>query len=638
MPGIDQQIEQRKMQFGNNPQALQQRYGQSKQLLDLLALQQIAQEQQQKAQAMQMQMQQNPATIAQQVEQEVIQGKKAEMAQNISGLQSMRAPKRSQSETARGVAGALAQKQREQQSRMQNIAKQGVASQPARNMERMYDGGIVGYKAGGITQADIEEAKKNPAYRGYSDEQIRDLLERQAAFRDIPTMGEAYGMMLGVEEKAQEREEARERKDREDIRRNITLQPRKTEMAVPGAELEESLIPADMQRQIEGRRSLEDPELQASLDEFARGFGPQQAEPEVSMESILAAVEGPASAEPQAPAAVAAQPEPPTKAQLPQNVSAALQGSLEKAGMPTPAAAPAEPSMQEQLLQRLMESSQQEQKDITSAREALEAQYGGRSKGRKFLDLFKRAAQAQAQGPLRTTNRAALAGLLGGMATAEGEEKEAYKKGLESIAERQRALTQGQLGVATGLAGIKRGEEMTGLERRRVAELERAGQASTELSQAQLRQNAEQFDRDLAQRAKKNEESLRMRAVELAQSGRLSQAAQRADEKYKNALIRIQDAELELQRTGDPKDYLVALQGFNSSVNAYIRELAKNIMPNDKEGMAELERLRKELIADRTRLVRGMAGAKNVDIPEVMEERESAATTGGAIDFGSLPR
>jgi hypothetical protein len=136
-----------------------------------------------------------------------------------------------------------------------------------------------------------------------------------------------------------------------------------------------------------------------------------------------------------------------------------------------------------------MASSQQEQKDITSAREALEAQYGGRSKGRKFLDLFKRAAQAQAQGPLRTTNRAALAGLLGGMATAEGEEKEAYKKGLESIAERQRALTQGQLGVATGLAGIKRGEALTeqgerglGIEERRV-----------ELTEKQIEDAAKQF-------------------------------------------------------------------------------------------------------------------------------------------------
>lgn len=94
---------------------------------------------------MALQMQQNPATIADQLEREVVQGKKAEMAQSLQGMQAMRAPKRSQSETARGVAGALAQKQREQQSRMQNMADSGIAGQPARNMERMYNGGIVGY-------------------------------------------------------------------------------------------------------------------------------------------------------------------------------------------------------------------------------------------------------------------------------------------------------------------------------------------------------------------------------------------------------------------------------------------------------------------------------------------------------------
>ena len=633
MPGIDQQIEQRKMQFGNNPQALQQRYGQSKQLLDLLALQQIATEQQQKAQAMQMQMQQNPATVAQQVEQEVLQGKKAEMAQSLQGMRAMRAPKRGQTETARGVAGALAQKQREQQSRMQKMAGSGVASQPARNMERMYDGGIVGFdKGGAVTDEEIDAAiRENPRLANLPRESVRNIVAKQIARRSAERES-----VEGLRERAaadprarrytrpqpeQVQEERREPKPFSE--RGVTLEPEETRMAVPGADLPEGLMPASMQRQIEGRRSLEDPELQASLDEFARGFGPQRAKPEVSMESILAAVKGPAGAQPQAPAAVEAQPEPPTRAQLPQNVAAALQGSLDKAGMPAPTAAPAEPSMQEQLIQRLMESSQQEQKDITSAREALEAQYGGRSKGKRILDRL--IAASQMQGGART-NQQALARLAGGYATAAGQEEKAREEGLAKLAERQRGLTQGQLGLATGLAGIKRGEEMTELERRRVAELERAGQASTELSQTQLRQNAEQFDRDLAQRAKKNEESLRMRAVELAQSGRLSQAAQRADEQYKNALIRIQDAELELQRTGDPKDYLVALQGFNSSVNAYIRELAKNIMPNDKEGMAELERLRKELIADRTRLVRGMAGAKNVDIPEVMEERGSAAT------------
>lgn len=76
MGGIDQQIQQRKMQFKDNPQQLQQRYGQNKELLDLLALQEISKEQQQRSQRMQMEAQQNPATVADQMQQEVLQGKK----------------------------------------------------------------------------------------------------------------------------------------------------------------------------------------------------------------------------------------------------------------------------------------------------------------------------------------------------------------------------------------------------------------------------------------------------------------------------------------------------------------------------------------------------------------------------------
>ena len=84
------------------------------------------------------------------------------MAQSLQGMQAMRAPKRSQSETARGVAGALAQKQREQQSRMQRMAGSGVAGQRARNMERMYDGGIVGFSAGSGVMGAGNRYQKDP--------------------------------------------------------------------------------------------------------------------------------------------------------------------------------------------------------------------------------------------------------------------------------------------------------------------------------------------------------------------------------------------------------------------------------------------------------------------------------------------
>jgi hypothetical protein len=195
MGGIDQQIQQRKMQFKDNPQQLQQRYGQNKELLDLLALQEISKEQQQRSQRMQMEAQQNPATVADQMQQEVLQGKKAEMAQGLQGIKGLR-------ERTKDVGGALAQKQQQQQQRMQQqqgqqpqrppqqqqrpqgqpmmAAAGGLMTQAAPNIDPRYfeGGGIVAFEAGGRVQALIEEYRKKTAgARNLSDEEILDRLE-----------------------------------------------------------------------------------------------------------------------------------------------------------------------------------------------------------------------------------------------------------------------------------------------------------------------------------------------------------------------------------------------------------------------------------------------------------------------------
>jgi hypothetical protein len=194
MGGIDQQIQQRKMQFKDNPQQLQQRYGQNKELLDLLALQEISKEQQQRSQRMQMEAQQNPATIADQMQQEVLQGKKAEMAQGLQGIKGLR-------ERTKDVGGALAQKQQQQQQRMQQQGQQpqrppqqqqrpqgqpmmaaagGLMTQAAPNIDPRYfeGGGIVAFQLGGRVQALIEEYRKKTAgAKNLSDEEILDRLE-----------------------------------------------------------------------------------------------------------------------------------------------------------------------------------------------------------------------------------------------------------------------------------------------------------------------------------------------------------------------------------------------------------------------------------------------------------------------------
>jgi hypothetical protein len=196
MGGIDQQIQQRKMQFKDNPQQLQQRYGQNKELLDLLALQEISKEQQQRSQRMQMEAQQNPATVADQMQQEVLQGKKAEMAQGLQGIKGLR-------ERTKDVGGALAQKQQQQQQRMQQqqgqqpqrppqqqqrpqgqpmmAAAGGLMTQAAPNIDPRYfeGGGIVAFQLGGEVEALIEEYRKNRyGARDLSDEEILDQIEK----------------------------------------------------------------------------------------------------------------------------------------------------------------------------------------------------------------------------------------------------------------------------------------------------------------------------------------------------------------------------------------------------------------------------------------------------------------------------
>ena len=96
--------------YRNNPQQLQQRYGQNKELLDLLALQKLTSEKQAAARDMQMKMQQQPGTIAQQREQEALELTKQEMGSTLGEL-------------AGRTKGTLDQKQAMQQQNMQKMAQ-----------------------------------------------------------------------------------------------------------------------------------------------------------------------------------------------------------------------------------------------------------------------------------------------------------------------------------------------------------------------------------------------------------------------------------------------------------------------------------------------------------------------------------
>ena len=83
MRGIDAQIKRRMMQ---DPRRLQQKYKQSRDILDLIALQMIKSERDQKKKDMMLKMQDSPATIKQQMEQDLVRQTKDDLVKQTSGI------------------------------------------------------------------------------------------------------------------------------------------------------------------------------------------------------------------------------------------------------------------------------------------------------------------------------------------------------------------------------------------------------------------------------------------------------------------------------------------------------------------------------------------------------------------------
>lgn len=147
---IDQDVNSRVAAYKGNPQALQQRYAASQELIDLLALQKIKSMKEAAAREMQMQMAQQQAangesnaTVADQREKEVMDMTKQELVQQ---------------------RGELAQQQQtEQKQAMQQLmggiaSAQGAAS--AMQPKAMAAGGIVAFDNGGPTNKDEQRKRK----------------------------------------------------------------------------------------------------------------------------------------------------------------------------------------------------------------------------------------------------------------------------------------------------------------------------------------------------------------------------------------------------------------------------------------------------------------------------------------------
>jgi hypothetical protein len=167
--GIDELIERKTDAYRGNPAALQRRHMQNKELIDLLALQKLKSEKDAAARDMQMKMQQQPGTIAEQMEAEMVGRTRDEMLQ--------------------GVAGVMRNNQARQQQNMQRVASQGVASQPRRNMQNMAQGGIVGFANGGQTTFDkIEAIRADDSIDNVTKYQKIQALLGKAGYSDPDTL------------------------------------------------------------------------------------------------------------------------------------------------------------------------------------------------------------------------------------------------------------------------------------------------------------------------------------------------------------------------------------------------------------------------------------------------------------------
>ena len=186
---IDREVASRVAAYKGDPQALQQKYAASQQLIDLLALQKIKSAQESAAREMQMQLAQQQAangeasmTVAQQREKEVMDMTKNELAQQ---------------------RGDLAQQQQVDQKEAMQKLMGGIASaqgaSTAMQPKAMAAGGIVAFDDGGPTNKD--ERKKRKEGESLSEFNARmlqlELEEKkaQSAKRDADREAERQRML-----------------------------------------------------------------------------------------------------------------------------------------------------------------------------------------------------------------------------------------------------------------------------------------------------------------------------------------------------------------------------------------------------------------------------------------------------------
>jgi len=522
---INQDIQSRVDAFRGNPDALAQRYQQSQQLIDLLALQKIKSEKEAAARQMQMQMAQQqakngqPPTIAEQREREVLDLTKNEVQQQQSALR--------------------AQQQQQQQAAMQKLLS-GIAAAPgamsAAQPQAMAAGGIVAFAEG---MRPIDQIKKE--LERETDPQKREELIQ--ALKEAETAQEGRPPGLPTPESATARYGAAQAQafPAQAARR---LGAGITDIAsLPGKfAWERDPQTGKLQRQYErtgffpASRGVPDIERgiasayaeqikradEAAAQQRQPGFADAQGRPVVDQipgQQPAARRELPSTpAAPTAPPAPAAAPRP-----------AAPPAGIATVATPTsattstqPGAELATPEMQQASQRALMSALGQDPEAIRKAR-AAEAEAAARYTPEELAEKRSRIAELQALQPSEQAlrDRRLIAGLLGAQSgygigstlgafgrasVSEGERQEAAQRA--NVLERQKMLDQLlEAGRAARMKGFDVGTEA---EKNVLAGQRDAARDATQLMTKAAELESKGFDRENAFKIAQLEASSRM--------------------------------------------------------------------------------------------------------------------------------
>jgi len=619
MGGIDQQITQRAARMKNDPNALMQQYGQSKNILDLIAAQRAAEKVQKEKQLAALQMQGNPPTVADQLEQTIVAAEKEKMAPDLAGMKNLR-------DRTKGVAGVLAQKQRQQQKRMQQMGQQpqrppqqqpqqqrpqgqptmaaagGLMTQRAPNLERMYNGGIVGYNVGGgvyePTQEEIEEERRrlissNRVFERMSDEQIASRLRAQYEPK-ISRIPEA-----DVREKRQELESSNRVFKRlnddairsriaaerggvyeklpptmglgEGVRREGGTKPSDIEMVTE--EMTEQLdtgtplapVPVRSQKELspfiarEAAAAAREPDVAAAA---AAGQQPTPVETdEITMEQVVkmagGASQAPATLRQAAPTSGAPVPdfllnrEEQGRRRIAEIGDNAMAAGI--SGLPTGPLKTLERGTQApELLRRRpntpltldQEYEALRRKQLAELKKDEAGLTDTRSNTRRLLDRLTDAAINASKRPAATSNRGALASFGLGISEAVRAEEKERKEGLAGIRERRNALLKAREDRELARAQISQGERGLDIQQQRASTTAEQVAGMLGINESRLKLDAEKLGMDAEQFAAE----LKQAGSQFDQSMAFKILDANTQNRYRKQTAELKGQELTLQR------------------------------------------------------------------------------------------